>query len=117
MKDLISTIGADRITRSATITAIVILFITLLYLIVFYNSLPPYLPLFNQLGWGDPRLAEKPWIFLLPTMTLFIIIGNAVLASVLYASMPLIARIISITALLISSLTLIFIFRVTQLLL
>jgi hypothetical protein len=117
MKKFINIINADRITRGATLISLIIIFITILYIVVFYNSLPPFLPLFNQLGWGDPRLGEKPLIFLMPSFTLLLVIGNTLLAAVLYAAMPLISRIIAITSLLITALTLIFIVRVTQLLL
>lgn len=117
MKGSIKNIWADRITRIASLTSVVLIVITVGYIILIYQNLPPFLPLFNQLGWGEPRLADKPFIFLLPTFSLLVLIGNTVFASFLYAAMPLVSRMLMITSLLVSALTLIFIFRVTQLLL
>jgi hypothetical protein len=117
MNELIKIIAADRITRLSTIIALGLIFATVIYIALFYRDLPPYLPLFNQLSWGDPRLGEKIFIFLLPLVTLFILIGNTIFASFLYSTLPLVSRMLTITSLLVSSLTLIFIIRVTQLLL
>ena len=117
MRGSIKNIWADRITRIASITSVVLIIITVGYIIFVYQNLPPFLPLFNQLGWGEPRLADKPFIFLLPAFSLLVLIGNTAFASFLYTAMPLVSRMLMITSLLVSALTLIFIFRVTQLLL
>lgn len=117
MKGLISNIWADRITRFATVASIAFILVMVIYIVLVYQNLPPFLPLFNQLGWGDPRLSDKPFIFLLPTLTIGILIGNTLFASFVYEAMPLVSRMLITTNLLISALTLIFIFRMTQLLL
>lgn len=117
MKRLTSNIFADRITRFATVASIGCILIMIIYIALVYQNLPPFLPLYNQLGWGDPRLGDKPFIFLLPSFTLGVLIGNTFFSSLLYDAMPLVARMLTITNLLVSALTLIFIFRMTQLLL
>lgn len=117
MKGLISNIWADRVTRIASVASLGLSTVAVVYIILVYQNLPPFLPLYNQMGWGEPRLDDKPFIFLLPSLTLLILIGNTIFASFLYETMPLVARMLSITNLLVSALTLIFIFRVTQLLL
>lgn len=117
MKKLIRTITADRITRTATIASLVILLVILGYTLLIYRSLPPYIPLFNQLGWGDPRLAEKYLIFLPLLLAVIVMSVNTVITYLLYETMPLVSRVITITSLLISTLTLIFIIRITQLIL
>ena len=117
MKKLINTIAADRITRIATIVSLIILLVALIYSLIVYGNLPPYIPLFNQLGWGDPRLGEKYLIFLPIVLALILIIVNIVITSLLYVSMPLVSRMITVTSLLLSALTVIFIIRVTQLVL
>lgn len=117
MKDFFNVIIADRITKIATGVAVVCVIISLGYTLFVYGNLPPYLPLFNQLGWGDPRLGENYLIFVPILMSLSVIIANIFLTSLLYATMPLVSRVITITSLLVSALTLIFIIRVTQLVL
>ena len=115
MKELISTIVADRITRVATIVSWGIVILAVGYIAVIYPNLPPYIPLFNQMGWGDPRLAARVFIILPPLVTLGIIFLNTILAAFFYSSMPLVSRIMTITSLLVSALMLIFTIRVTQL--
>lgn len=117
MKKLIDIIAADRITRIAAFISLTLILITLGYTFFFFNSLPPFIPLFNQLGWGDPRLSEKILIFLPILISLVIIIINLFITAAMYTSMPLISRMFAITSLLISSLTVIFIYRLTQLIL
>lgn len=117
MKNFFDSIIADRITRIATVVSVVLIIITLIYTLIIYGGLPPYLPIFNQLGWGDPRLGENYLIFLPILLSLFVVIVNIFLASFFYVSMPLVSRIITITSLLVSALTLIFIVRITQLIL
>jgi len=117
MRGLLTNIWADRITRVATVLSIGMIAVTVAYILFVYQNLPPFLPLYNQLGWGEPRLGDKPFIFLLPPLTLLVFIGNTVFASFLYATMPLVARILAITSLLVTALMLIFVFRMTQLLL
>jgi hypothetical protein len=115
MRNVINTIVADRITRVATIVSWGVVILAVGYIAVIFPNLPPYLPLFNQMGWGDPRLAARVFIILPPLLTLGIIFFNTLIGAMLYAAMPLISRMLSITGLLVSALMLIFIIRVTQL--
>lgn len=117
MKNFFDGIIADRITRTATILSVLLIFITLIYTLLIYAGLPPYIPIFNQLGWGDPRLGENYLIFLPILLSLGVVILNIFLASLAYTAMPLISRIITITSLLVSALTLIFVIRITLLVL
>lgn len=115
MKKLISVISADRITKISTIVALAIILATVIYTVILYPGLPPYLPIFNQLGWGDPRLGEQYLIFLPTISALAVVIANTVIAYFLYETMPLVSRVMTITSMLISTLTLLFVVRITQL--
>ena len=117
MNGLIKTIAADRITKLGTLVPFGVLLVTLLYLLFIYQQLPPFLPLFNQMAWGEPRLAEKVFVFLPLLIAGIILLSNTIIAGSLYQKVPLLARMISITSFLVSSVTVIFLFRITQLLL
>lgn len=39
-------------------------------LAIFYKNLPPLVPLFYTLSWGDDQIVAKPWLFLLPGLTI-----------------------------------------------
>jgi hypothetical protein len=117
MKEVINTIVADRITRIGTIVSWGIVILAVGYIALIYPNLPPYIPLLNQLGWGDPRLTVRVMIILPPLVTLGLIFLNTIIAALLYRETPLLSRMTTITSLLVSSLMLIFIIRVTQLVL
>ena len=117
MKETFSLVKSDKIIRWAMTSAFVLLFFHALCLAFFYLSLPPVVPLFNQLPWGETRLGAKFEIMIPLTITLVFFIFNYFLLAKLYRSMPLVSRILSITTLLASVLTLIFIVRTLQLIL
>ena len=115
MNEFIKHISSDRILSYGVILSLIILFITLMYIAVFYPSLPPVLPIFNQLPWGVARLGGKIQIFL-PTLLVFaIIIINIIFARFIYERMPLTTRMLYITTTLLSFFTLYFTIRIIQL--
>lgn len=116
MKEFIKDIQADKIVWYGSITAILFMLITLMYVAFIYRFLPPFIPLFNQLPWGVERLGAKQGIFL-PIFYVVLIFGiNMTLSKMLYLAMPLISRILTITTIIISLTTCIFVIRITQLL-
>jgi hypothetical protein len=109
-------ITADKIIRWAIRGSIVLLIYHLAYILISLQRIPPIVPLFNQMPWGEARLAPKFAIFIPFGISFGIFIMNIIIASVLYTKMPLIARIVSITSLLVCMLGAVFIFRTLQLL-
>lgn len=97
--------------------SVFILFVALVFLLFFYRSLPPFIPVFNQLPWGEERLGDKLTIFIPLAIASTMLIGNMIFSQALYDKMPLVVRMISITTFFISFITLIFIIKTTQLLL
>jgi hypothetical protein len=117
MNALIKTILSDSVLKICTFVSLgCILFITL-YVILIYKNLPPFLPIYNQLPWGDDRIGHTIEISLPIFLSLIIFLGNLLIYRFLYASMPLIARMIAITTLFSSIVTVIFIIRITLLVL
>jgi hypothetical protein len=110
-------IKADKIVRYGTILSFILLILHLLYLGIFYFSLPPVIPLFNQLPWGEGRLGTKLEVLIPFGITTIFFVFNYVLLARLYIAMPLVSRMISITTLLVSLLSFIFIVRTLQLIL
>ena len=115
MKELFKKINADKIIRLGTYISLAFLAIHLIAVGIAYTFLPPYLPLFNQMPWGEGMLGIKIEIFIPFTIGLSFFILNLVLALRLYEKMPLVSRILSITSLIINILFMIFIIRTIQL--
>lgn len=107
----------DKIIKYGNGFSFFFLIIGLLYTLLVYRSLPPYLPVFNQMPWGELRLGERPLIFLPLALAWGISLVNTFFSSQLYDEMPLLSRMVTITTLLISIITFIFLFRVTRLVL
>jgi hypothetical protein len=111
MKELFKHIKSDKIIKWGMILAASLLILQTAYILIVYNSLPPYLPLFNQMSWGESRLGEKIEIFLPIIITVAFFGVNVLLLTRLYTRMPLASRILSITTLLVTVLSCIFVTR------
>jgi hypothetical protein len=114
MKEFFKDVRSDRLTFRVFIATFIVILLPLPYILFFYRNLPPYLPVFNQLPWGQSRIAP-PWEIFLPSLiSLLILIFNLVLSSVLYKKTPLVSRMLAIVSFIISTLTLLFVFRTIQ---
>ncbi len=105
------TLFTDRITTLSFFATVIFILITLFFILMTLTKLPPFVPIFNQLPWGEDRIGTKIQIFLPMVITAIIFIINFVLASLIYKKMPLPARILCITSLLTSFFVLIFSIR------
>ena len=114
MNRFFKNILTDRTTQRGFIFSIIIIALSVFYIAFYYNSLPPLIPLFNQLPWGPQRLSKTIGIFIPPLIALLIFLINLIIASRFYAKTPLLARILAITSFLISILTFLFIIRTVQ---
>ena len=117
MKEYINIIKSDKILRLSLLISLILILTNIVYILLVYRSLPRYIPLYNQLPWGEDRLGTTSQIFLPPMISAIILIFNSIVIVQIYKKIPLISRIMSITTLLVCMLALIFIFRTTQLVL
>lgn len=117
MKELTSKLFADKTILWGTILSLIILFFSLILIILFYRVLPPVIPAFNQLPWGTDRLSGRFALLIPVGIALGIVVGNSIVSNIVYEKMQVAARMLTLTTLLVSGLTLIFIFRIIQLVL
>lgn len=115
MKEIIDIAKKDKIIFYGFLVSLILMLLNIIYIFVSYSKLPPFIPLFNQLPWGDLRLGTKEQIFIPFLISLFIMFINYLLAAVFYEKMPLISRHFCVTSTLISALTFLFIIRTIQL--
>lgn len=108
-------IQSDRILFTGFSISFFLAILIMASIALFYKSLPPFIPLYNQLPWGELRLGVKIAIFTPVLIGLSIVIINCILVSVLYQKIPLVCRILSVTSLLISIFLSLFIMRLIQL--
>lgn len=116
MKEIFKLVLEDKITKWGMILSGVFLMIEIVFIAAFYFSLPPLLPLFNQMPWGDKRLGIKPAIFIPVLISIAFWIFNFFILARLYEKTPLLSRMIGITTLLLSILSFVFVIRTVYLL-
>jgi len=115
MKSELHIAFADKIVRRSSILSAILFILQTVYLCWTYIKLPPFVPVFNQMPWGDDRLGTRPEIALPLFISFAFAVFNLLLLAKLYKKTPLVSRILSITTLLITTLACIFLFQTLQL--
>jgi hypothetical protein len=111
MKDYFKYLKKDRLLLRLFILSFFVIGLTIIYILINYRNLPPLLPIFNQLPWGEERLSSTPGIFIPSIVVLVILFINIFLSSYFYEKSPLVSRIFAVTSFLTALLTLLFVIR------
>lgn len=111
MKNLINNIRADKLAFRGFIISLLLTLLTVVYILFNYQNLPPLIPIFNQLPWGNSRLVSTSGIFIPVIAFTVIFIFNILFTSIVYAKSPLIARIVAAVTLILAMMNLLFIVR------
>lgn len=111
MKEFFSEIGKDKTARFGFISAFVLSIITVIFILFTYGNLPPFIPIFNQLPWGEQRLGAQFTIFIPILATWIIIISNLFISRLMYNKTPLISRILAVTSSLVTILIFLFVVK------
>ncbi len=114
MKEIFNLVRNDRILSRFFLLSILVIGTSVIYVLLVFRKLPPLVPLYNQLTWGDQRLSPLIGIFLPHFLVLAIILINSILSALVYKKTPLVSRILAVTTLLIAILTFLFVFRTIQ---
>ena len=88
----------DPFARISIRLGIVLILIQLAFLLINFKRLPSEVPLFYSLPWGEKRLADFKFLFLLPFLSLVIMTFNFMIAKKLYNNERLLSRMISSVA-------------------
>lgn len=113
MKELIEDIQADSIIWRGTLVTLLLIILSGIYIAVIYRELPPIIPLFNQLPWGEERLSERIGIFLPLAFIVCAFVINSLIATMIHKSLPLVARILAITTVFLTLIMAIFLIKTT----
>jgi hypothetical protein len=111
MKNLINNIKADNLTFRGFIISLLLTLFTFLYIVINYANLPPLIPIFNQLPWGNNRLTPTVGIFIPIVAFIVVFIFNILFTSVVYSKNPLIARFVAAVTLILAMMNFLFIIR------
>lgn len=111
MKSFFKTLTKDSVLLWSFWLSIIAIIFSVISILVFYPNLPPVLPLYNHMPWGYARLGKTYELFILPFLSLCILITNSLLGSNIHAKVPLLARFLFITSVSLNFFTFIFIVR------
>lgn len=115
MKKFFNYLKADRLLFWGFTSSVVLLFVSLLLIIIVFQHLPPFLPLFNSLPWGYMRVGPKI-AFFIPILVASVLVAiNSIISSLLYERAVLLARFIAGTTIAICAATLIFTIQIVLL--
>jgi len=116
MKGPYKLILEDKIAKWGLIFSSIFLVLEIISIGIYYFSLPPLIPLFNQMPWGEKRLGIRLEIFIPIFISIIFLCFNFIASAHLYEKTPLLSRMLNITTLLASLLSFIFIVRTVYLL-
>lgn len=113
MKELINEIKKDKFIPYTFLISLLILVVTIIFILLNFRGLPPFIPIFNQLPWGDQRLVDTPGIFIPVGIYFLIFIFNFFFSGFLYKkNNPLLSRIIASVTLMLSIINFLFILKI-----
>ena len=115
MKKYFNTINEDKLLKRLFMVSLLLMALTIIYTLINYSKLPPLLPVFNQLPWGQQRLSLTPGIFIPTIVVLGIFIFNVFASVLVYSRSPLLSRLLAITSFITALLNILFMFRTIQL--
>ncbi len=94
MRERFNYILTDQFVRISIILSLLFLVPLFIVIIATYSSLPPLIPFFNSMPWGEERLANSIVTIILPMLLVAVFVGNILQATFTYRKYVLIARII-----------------------
>lgn len=90
-------IASDRLTLLTIISTLLATTIILLSFLVLYQSLPPKIPMYYSLVWGESQLVLKSQFLILPVISILITLINIFLASYIHPSQKVLRQILLLT--------------------
>lgn len=111
MKDFFKEIIQDKTITSAYFINTLFVLSSIIIALLFYRNLPPLIPIFNQLPWGEQRLGATITIFIPIFTSLIIAISNLIISTIVYKKIPLVARMLAAISLLVGILTLLLVIK------
>jgi hypothetical protein len=112
MRNFIDNIASDKLALRGFLISFILMLFTVVYILVNYSNLPPFIPIFNQLPWGNERLTSALGIFIPTIIFGFIFLFNIVFTSIVYSKSPLIARMVAAVTLILAVMNFLFVIKV-----
>ena len=113
MNGFFNEVKKDKVISGGFLLTFITVFFV--YILISFGSFPPYIPLFNQLPWGDQRLGASIMIFIPLGIAIFIVITNIFICYFIYKKSQIISRMLAVASVLMAFLSFLFILRTINL--
>lgn len=97
MNERIKKLFSDSIVLISFIGIAIIIVVYIIFLLLTFRALPPVVPLFNQVPWGEGRLAPKIQLLIPLGIASAIVIFNTSILLFFSSDTPLVTRLVSLT--------------------
>ncbi len=111
MKEFFKDIKGDKTIAFAYLINVFFIVATIVYILFSYGKFPPFIPIFNQLPWGEQRLGNTFTIFIPVLVALLILATNIFTSTSAYKKIPLVSRMLAAISLLAGILTFLFVVK------
>ena len=104
----------DKLGRTSYLIALMLIIIMLGLITVLIVKMPPSVPLYFTLPWGEARLAPKAMLYILPAISLVFLIFNLGLGRISLKLSLLLPRVLAVASAAISGMLLISLLGIIQ---
>lgn len=94
MKEKFKIILSDQFIRISLLLSLVFLLPLVVIILLTYGTLPPLIPFYNSMPWGEERLAYSQVAVFLPVILITLFVVNIAQAMFSYSKYVLVARIV-----------------------
>jgi hypothetical protein len=115
MKEFINNIKSDKLALRGFLISFLLMLLTIVFILLNFSNLPPFIPIFNQLPWGNERLVSTLGVFIPTVIFGIIFIFNIIFTSIVYAKSPLIARMVAAVTLILAVMNFLFVIKIIML--
>lgn len=94
MKENFKLLISDQFVRISLVLSLIFIIPLMTIIILSYAGLPPLVPFFNSMPWGEERLALSTFVIVLPLILFTVFTGNIIQAVSFYSKYVLVSRIV-----------------------
>jgi hypothetical protein len=104
----------DKFGRTSYVSALFLIIVMISMISLLFGKMPPSVPLYFTLPWGEARLAPKGLLYLLPSISMAFLAFNLGLGRLAAKLSPLLPRVLAVSTAIITCMMLISLFGIIQ---
>lgn len=104
----------DKFGRTSYVSALLLIIVMISLISLLFGKMPPSVPLYFTLPWGEARLAPKAMLYILPSIAMAFLAFNLGLGRLASKLSPLLPRVLAVSTAIITGMMLISLFGIIQ---